>query len=289
MDRFREALEHRQLHYLGFEGHIFTWRNHNHVAEEYIKERLDRVVANDQWRRRFPTFRVMNGDPRHSDHRPIIIYTDRPRDQERRTRPKKRFHFETSWLGEEKCADVVTNAWKHAMESAPCSVQEALRGVAGSLMDWSGNVLGDLEKRVKKVKMELEKCRRRGVSRDQVAMEEVLRVRSNRRGRRGNATQATPRRFPRSNGSTVCVEFPRRPRGNERSLRYRLEKLEEQVDMYRRQRAHVRWLEKGDCNTSFFHALAQREGELIGSGESKRRMGDGWRRKRRGLLFLEVY
>jgi hypothetical protein len=49
---------------------------------------------------------------------------------------------------------------------------DAVKGVAASLKDWSGNVLGDLEKRVKKVKGELEKCRRRNISRDQVAMEE---------------------------------------------------------------------------------------------------------------------
>jgi hypothetical protein len=37
-------------------------------------------------------------------------------------------------------------------------------------------------------------------------------------------------------------------------LRFKLERAEEQVDVYWRQRAHVKWLEKGDKNTSFFHA-----------------------------------
>lgn len=76
MDRFREALEFCELRDLGFEGDIFTWRNHNHNANEYIRERLDRAVANDQWRMHFPGVRVINGDPRHSDHRPVIIMTD---------------------------------------------------------------------------------------------------------------------------------------------------------------------------------------------------------------------
>ena len=49
MDRFRDALEHCDLHDLRFEGDMFTWRNHNHVADECIKERLDRAVANDLW------------------------------------------------------------------------------------------------------------------------------------------------------------------------------------------------------------------------------------------------
>jgi hypothetical protein len=108
---------------------------------------------------------------------------------------------------------VVTEAWKRAMEGSPSSVHTAVRAVASDLQYWSRNVLGDLEKRRKKIKSELEQCRRGGLHRDNCAREEVL--------------------------------------------RYRLEKLEEQIDTYWRQRAHVKWLEKGDRNTSFFHAACK--------------------------------
>jgi hypothetical protein len=101
MDRFRETLEYCRLHDLGFDGDIFTWRNHNHIAADYIRERLDRAVANEEWRRRFPCARVINGDPRHSDHRLVIIMTDRPVDRERREGGRS-FHFEAAWLQEEE-------------------------------------------------------------------------------------------------------------------------------------------------------------------------------------------
>lgn len=93
-------------------------------------------------------------------------------------------------------------------------------------MNWSTNVLGDPEKRIKKVKKDLEECRRRGVNESQVAREELL--------------------------------------------RYKLERLEDQVDTYWRQ---TTWLQKGDRNTSFFHAACaeRRQSNRIG----KMRTEDG--------------
>jgi hypothetical protein len=75
MDHFKEALEYCELGDLGFVGDAFTWRNNSHVAGKFIRERLDRAVANQAWRNRFPAFKVNNGDPRHSDHRPVIVDT----------------------------------------------------------------------------------------------------------------------------------------------------------------------------------------------------------------------
>lgn len=37
-------------------------------------------------------------------------------------------------------------------------------------------------------------------------------------------------------------------------LSYRLDKVEEQVDIFWKQRAHASWLEKGDRNTKIFHS-----------------------------------
>ncbi|KAJ1266324.1 hypothetical protein BS78_08G142100 [Paspalum vaginatum] len=73
LEMFRTTLEECHLQDLGLVGDAFTWRNNHHSATGYIKERLDRAVACDQWRRANPLTRVINGDPRHSDHRPIIV------------------------------------------------------------------------------------------------------------------------------------------------------------------------------------------------------------------------
>jgi len=83
-----------------------------------------------------------------------------------------------------------------------------------------------LEKRAKKLKIDLEKCRRRSISSEQVACEQIL--------------------------------------------RYKLEKVQEQIYTYWRQRAHVRWLEKGDRNTSFFHAVCSERKRSNRIGRSRK-------------------
>ena len=58
MDKFRDALCDFSLMDIGFEGDIFTWRNHGKTLNTYIFERLDRATANPVWCDLFPSFRV---------------------------------------------------------------------------------------------------------------------------------------------------------------------------------------------------------------------------------------
>jgi hypothetical protein len=110
MDKFKMALEDCGLDDLGFVGDTFTWRNHSHTADNYIRERLDRVVATNSWRRRFPAYKVINSDPRHSDHRPIIVDTCGALCTRRTSDRNPGPHFEARWLEEEACKDIVENA-----------------------------------------------------------------------------------------------------------------------------------------------------------------------------------
>ena len=159
MDRFRQALEECSHGDLGFAGDPFTWRNCNHTCAHYIREWLDRDVADDAWRTHFLNFTVKNGDPQHSDHRPVIL-TVKEEAVCSRGRSGPAFHFEARWVKEENCVVIVENAWKLSMNTGMGVVADAVRGVANDIWDWSRNVLGDLEKRIKRAKCELDACRR---------------------------------------------------------------------------------------------------------------------------------
>ena len=89
-----------ELDDLGFSGDVFTWRNKQTIGNTHIRERLDRAVANERWRMKFPFMHVKNGVPYHSDHRPIVLSTKMI---QRGEGGGCGFKFEVSWIKEEGC------------------------------------------------------------------------------------------------------------------------------------------------------------------------------------------
>lgn len=181
MNIFCDALDFCELKDLGFEGDIFTWRNNNFRVDGYIRERLDRAVASPAWCARFPGYKVTNGHPQKSDHRPIILDVDGGRTRYVKPTggdPIKK--FKARWLLEEDYEVRVEKAWQNAQASGATKLQDILRGVSTELHDWSRNILGDLAKRIKKLKVELEKCRMMAITAESVRQEQVLRFKFER-------------------------------------------------------------------------------------------------------------
>jgi len=89
---------------------------------------------------------------------------------------EREFRFEPSWVEEENCGVLVENAWKTSVEARGENVGEALKRVASALGDWGRNVLGSLEKSMKRAKKALEECRRRAISDASVRREELLKL-----------------------------------------------------------------------------------------------------------------
>jgi hypothetical protein len=72
--------------------------------------------------------------------------------------------FEAKWLEEEGYMERVEKAWLEAMKEGASSVMEIQNCVLQDLHDCDKNVLGELGKRINKVKKELEHCRRQHIS-----------------------------------------------------------------------------------------------------------------------------
>ncbi|KAE8767870.1 hypothetical protein D1007_60705 [Hordeum vulgare] len=79
--------------------------------------------------------------------------------------------FEAKWLLEEDCDSIVENTWGKAMNPP---VKNRLAEVLGALSNWNREVLGDLRKRMKKIKAELEATRKEPISDHQVRKEQTL-------------------------------------------------------------------------------------------------------------------
>lgn len=104
---FHEVLDDCELTDIGYTGDSFTWQRGK------IRERLDRGVANAQWRGAFPGAELVNGEYLKSDHRPICVTTESPGVQlVHSNRPR---FFEARWLKEETVQEVVQTAWAPAV------------------------------------------------------------------------------------------------------------------------------------------------------------------------------
>lgn len=74
MDAFRGAIDTCGFRDLGFRGSIFTWKRGT-TPGSFVRERLDRFLADSEWCDMFPNYNVRNFPMYCSDHAPILLST----------------------------------------------------------------------------------------------------------------------------------------------------------------------------------------------------------------------
>lgn len=143
MDAFHEAMDDCAVKDLGFKGNKFTWQRGNSPTT-LIRERLDRMLANDEWCDLFPSWEVLHLPRYRSDHAPLLLKTGI---NDSFQRGQKMFKFEAMWLSQEECGKVVEEAW-----SGSCgeTIARRLECVSSDLSCWATKKFGDLKKRKKK-------------------------------------------------------------------------------------------------------------------------------------------
>nr|XP_023914857.1 uncharacterized protein LOC112026404 [Quercus suber]XP_023926100.1 uncharacterized protein LOC112037486 [Quercus suber] len=91
---------------LGYSGNNFTWAR-GKWGKASIKRRLDRGVANISWRLAFPRATITHLGAIKSDHALILLDTNTSDSFAHRP-----FRFEAIWLRDDRCSDVIEEAWK---------------------------------------------------------------------------------------------------------------------------------------------------------------------------------
>uniref|UniRef100_A0A803MS51 Endonuclease/exonuclease/phosphatase domain-containing protein n=1 Tax=Chenopodium quinoa TaxID=63459 RepID=A0A803MS51_CHEQI len=149
-DILREAVDYCHLEDLGYVGHDFTWSN-NRGGDENIQERLDRYLANHEWRDLFPSSFVSHLTKRKSDHLPILLCIKEALHTSKKKKKKKMYRFEAMWLRDENCAEIVSDAWERGEDL--CS---KIAFTSSNLSAWSREKFGDFVKDLQACKGKME-------------------------------------------------------------------------------------------------------------------------------------
>ncbi|XP_040987788.1 uncharacterized protein LOC121235507 [Juglans microcarpa x Juglans regia] len=193
MEEFRNALSLGGLSDLGWRGNKFTWSN-GHADGSFVKERLDRAVANQVWRKTFNKVEVESVIAWCSNHLPILLSYSR--ESSINDRNKRLFRYEMCWDKERECSETVKEAWgrNEGERSRLSNVQRGLnlcrqalrRDVDDAVLEFlnGGNMVPDLNHTlialIPKVKMPKEVMEYRPISLCNVLYKLISKVLTNR-------------------------------------------------------------------------------------------------------------
>lgn len=139
MDAFRKALEICKLVDLGFIGYPYTWNNRQ-PRDANTKEQLDKAVANEAWRTKFPKTTITHIISYSSNHLPLILQNHES--PKRTWKGQCGFKFEEAWLLWDECEAIIKEAWEtnRVGESALETAREKNSGCASDLKVWGATI-----------------------------------------------------------------------------------------------------------------------------------------------------
>lgn len=125
---------------LDFFGYPFVCNNKMRGGAN-IQIRLDRAMANADWRMMFPNAMVSHLSAGTFDHRPILLNTS-PANQ---CLPKP-FRFTEIWTRDSSSYDIIRKAWNEPIERSPhFQLVGKLRTTKKTLKIWSKNYFGKVK------------------------------------------------------------------------------------------------------------------------------------------------
>ncbi|XP_031107282.1 uncharacterized protein LOC116011973 [Ipomoea triloba] len=146
---FGEAIADCGLAQLPMRGYQFTWER-GKGTENWMEERLDKVLAVPDWCDVLPYATVTNILTRTSDHSALYLGVRKVR-----VRPSGScgsFKFEMAWLHEEGCRRQVEDAWEEGKQRGLLS---CLEHCGDRLLRWGGDCFHKFGKQIKTLRQKL--------------------------------------------------------------------------------------------------------------------------------------
>ncbi|XP_075675045.1 uncharacterized protein LOC142644284 [Castanea sativa] len=169
MRSFMETINCCNLRNMGYIGSDFTW-SRRLGARGWVRERLDRALVSSTWLIMFPGMKLHHVAASTSDHCMLVLKV--PQTRRRASRRSKMFRFESMWLKDEHCDEVVVEAWEKGKSmGTQHPFSQCIDECKRSLLAWNKNTFGHVGKKIAAFQKKLQWLEER---RDgQVNMEEV--------------------------------------------------------------------------------------------------------------------
>ena len=126
---------------LGFDGNPFTWTNARE-GTALIRERLDRVLANNTWILEFPGTEVSHLPRSYSDHCPLLVNLNISNSFKNYP-----FRCKEAWLGHPDFKSFFVNNWLNPRVDFLAGRENFLN----KIRSWDGNVFGNLDLQKKRI------------------------------------------------------------------------------------------------------------------------------------------
>ncbi|KAF9606619.1 hypothetical protein IFM89_027059 [Coptis chinensis] len=135
---------------LGFNGPIYTWCN-NQQGRNRVLKRINRFLANAQWRVLHPNAKVFHKPNLESDHKIFLLHLNSAQLKLRRP-----FRFEVMWLSDPTCKSVIHNAMNnHVVGSPSFRLCKLLAKCRQSLIHWNHHHFGNINSRIKDINQQI--------------------------------------------------------------------------------------------------------------------------------------
>ncbi|KAL0001682.1 hypothetical protein SO802_015463 [Lithocarpus litseifolius] len=144
------------------------------VDEGQIRERLDRAVASLAWGAQFREARIYHLSNSASNHSPLSLHFFLK--QKKRFR-RKIFRFESMWLKDPKCDDIVKNAWEEgSMSVGSFPISRCMALCRNRLEVWNKREFGHVGLKINELQKRLEWLELQAASPDTISAMRETRV-----------------------------------------------------------------------------------------------------------------